>query len=208
VIRKDMENGPEGALVRAGADLLLIVNSHKNRLARQRFTAAHEFGHALFDADGKTMLVDRDLFAPGRRETRANAFAVNLLIPLDEIRERRDSGKLNLGSNDALIRLSIEYGLSTQSLGYHLKNNGFIAERRRRELNRDKPLARAAALGYPDRVQQEFEARSATRWPGRYVELASRARERKLVDEQEWRDLLKGDDSVDRWMHYEETLWQ
>ena len=76
VIRKPMPDGPEGALVRSGEDLLLIINTDERLLARQRFTAAHELGHQHFDRGANTTFIERDLFRSDVLEMRANAFAV------------------------------------------------------------------------------------------------------------------------------------
>jgi Zn-dependent peptidase ImmA (M78 family) len=177
VIRKQMPQGPEGALIRSGADLLLIVNTSGRLLARQRFTAAHELGHHHFDSGANTAFVERDLFVNDAKEMRANAFAVNLLLPLEAVKERIATGQLNTNDDTQLVALSLEFGLSMQSLGYHLKNNNIIGQARRQELSTLQPLKLASALGDYDRVRQEFEARDVTRWPTRFVQLAGSARE-------------------------------
>ena len=100
-------------------------------LARQRFTAAHELGHQIFDSAPGALFVERSLFRSGPLETRANAFAVNLLLPVEAVAERRADGRLDLADNDQLVALSLEYGLSLESLGHHLLNHGLITERRR-----------------------------------------------------------------------------
>ena len=193
VIRRPMPDGPVGALVRAGLDWLIIVNTYISFLARQRFTAAHELGHRLFDAD-RGDLYEQNLFITAPAETRANAFAVNLLLPSTVLRARHHDGGLDPDHDEQIIALAVEYGLSLSSLSFHLKNNDIISEKRRNEIAAIKsPLAIAAKLGLSDRVTEERQARSITRWPSRYVRLAFSARDNGHIDQNEFAALLEQD---------------
>lgn len=193
VVRRPMLNGPVGALVRAGQDWLIIVNTYISILARQRFTAAHELAHRLFDAE-RGDLYEKTLFAAAPAETRANAFAVNLLLPGTVLQQRHRSGRLDPDDDHQIIALAVEYGLSLSSLSFHLKNNDIVSERRRSEIAAiSSPLKIAARLGFSDRVTEEQEARDITRWPTRYVRLAFSALENGLIDQHKFAVMLKGD---------------
>lgn len=59
---RPMPDGIDGALLRAGGRWLIVVNSDGQMLVRQRFTAAYELGHRLFDRDSDPVHLDHDLF--------------------------------------------------------------------------------------------------------------------------------------------------
>ncbi len=202
VIRKPMPDGPEGALVRSGDDLLLIINTAERLLSRQRFTAAHELGHQHFDSGTNATFIERDLFRNDVLEMRANAFAVNLLLPLQAIKERRDDGRIDINNDEHLVVLSLEYGLSLQSLGYHLKNNSLITDKRRLELTTLRPLKMASSLGFVERAREEFQAKGTTRWPGRFVQLAVEAHDANSLPDSA-KAMLRQDESAQTWLDRE-----
>jgi Zn-dependent peptidase ImmA (M78 family) len=65
----------------------LILLNHNEPLVRQRFTLAHEIGHACLHDDGEGAVIDlrsSDMELGGGKnpkETEANAFAADLLMP-------------------------------------------------------------------------------------------------------------------------------
>jgi len=65
---------------------------------RQRFTIAHELGHFVLHRDGLTRDLEDDTFyrsgLPHWQETEANAFAADVLMPWNLIRELTDAGVL------------------------------------------------------------------------------------------------------------------
>jgi Zn-dependent peptidase ImmA (M78 family) len=193
VARVPMPDGPEGALVRAGHDWLIIVNTADNVLARQRFTAGHELAHRLFDSDRADLHLDQTLFTGGPAETRANAFAVNLLLPADVLHERRQANGFDPANDNDVVALALEYGVSLMSLSFHLKNNGLVGERRRQEITEIRGLRLAARLGLGDRVEEEQTARNVTRWPSRYVRLAASALDRGQLSTADLANFLPDD---------------
>ena len=96
-----------GRINRAGWGWAIAVNEDESE-QRKRFTAAHELGHYLMHRD----LIEEHghldcLFGPAsahnpheplapRHEMQANSFAVELLMPADEIRRRYDAGLDNV----------------------------------------------------------------------------------------------------------------
>ncbi len=195
VVVRPMAEGPDGALLRAGERWLIVVNSDDRLLVWQRFTAAHELAHYLFDRNSSTVHLDGDLFggeAPA--ETRANAFALHLILPASVIRERIADGTFNSRKPEAVVTLAIEYGLSLQSLSWHLKNIlGLSDSERRRIADIPTPLRLANRLGLTEQVRQERDARDRTSWPQQYLALASRAFERGKLNEAELAQLLDED---------------
>jgi len=193
---RPMADGPEGALLRAGERWLIIVNSDDQTLVRQRYAAAHELAHYLFDRD--PVHLDGDLFggdAPA--ETRANAFAVHLILPASVVRERIADGTFNPRKPEAVVTLAIEYGLSLQSLSWHLKNVlGLSDSERRRIADIPTPFRLASRLGLAEQVREERAARNRTSWPQQYLVLASRAFERGKLNEDELAQLLEDPELV------------
>lgn len=73
----------------ATADIKLVLASPQPVPARLRFTIAHELGH-LLASDDQQIHEDQNIYRTerGESEVRANAFAANLLMPTDVLRER------------------------------------------------------------------------------------------------------------------------
>jgi Zn-dependent peptidase ImmA (M78 family) len=172
---RPMRDGPDGALLRAGKRWLIVVNSHENFLARQRFTAAHELGHYLFD-----------------RHSDPVHFAVHFILPARMIRERIREGAFNPRNPKEGVALAIEYGLSLQSLSWHLKNTVGISESERQRIADIKtPLQLARRLGLTEQARQERVARDRTSWPQQYLVLAAQAYEHGRLDEAELAEMLE-----------------
>ncbi len=99
----------------------IFVNKNES-LVRQRFTLAHEIGHAvLHKAEDRvdyrrTMATSED---PKERE--ANRFASELLMPTDLFR------KAFKERNGDIFRLASYFAVSTDAAGYKAKNLGLLA---------------------------------------------------------------------------------
>jgi Zn-dependent peptidase ImmA (M78 family) len=197
VVVRPMQDGPDGALIRAGSQWLVVVNSHEQTLARQRFTAAHELAHYLFDRDRDPVHLDDDLFGgDAPTETRANAFAVHLILPAGVIRERIAQRTLNPSDSGTVVALAAEYGLSVQSLSWHIKNVLGLSDAERRRLAEIPTFRLAKLLGLADYVRQERDAQNRIAWPQRYLALATRAFERGDLNKAELVQLLEDRDLV------------
>lgn len=92
---------------------------------RQRFTIAHELGHALLHANEH---YDREFrrdhmssSAVDPDEMDANAFAASLLMPADWVREKW-AETTDLLDDQWLGRTARQFGVSSQSLMYRLEN--------------------------------------------------------------------------------------
>jgi Zn-dependent peptidase ImmA (M78 family) len=197
VVVRPMPDGPDGALLRAGKRWLIVVNSHTHLLAEQRFTAAHELAHYLFDRNSDPVHLDDDLLgADIPAETRANAFAVHLILPAGVIRERTAEETFNPRNPEEVVALAIEYGLSVQSLSWHLKQTlGLSDSERQRIADIKTPLQLARRLGLVEQARQERDARDRTSWPQQYLVLAAQAFERRKLDKRQLAELL-GDSTL------------
>lgn len=126
--RMDLEPDVSGILYRTPERRVIVVNAAQS-LARQRFSIAHEIGHLLLhrgeavhvDAGFKVNLRDaRSSSAEDVEEVEANAFAANLLMPADWLRQDVEHSSLDLADDDALSALAARYGVSTQALAFRL----------------------------------------------------------------------------------------
>jgi len=112
-----------GFYFRRGDDRIIGVNA-SHPPTRQRFTIAHEIGHAILSTHD-SLHVDRAFKLRDKRsasgidpfEIEANAFAAELLIPEHMLVERlRKRGGLDLDDAKAIQALANEFGVSSQAL--------------------------------------------------------------------------------------------
>lgn len=161
VLLEPLGAGLDGLLVRTD-DIAVAVVDSSAFFGRQRFTAAHELCHFLMD-DGDLLVVDEDIFA-GRSpaEMRANAFAAHFLMPIDGIsRYIRDRPV----DESVVAELQVVFGVSLESLLWHLLNNGEIDDQRRRRFKDIGAKTLAFRTGYGDEWRAAEERRDVRRPP-------------------------------------------
>jgi Zn-dependent peptidase ImmA (M78 family) len=127
---KSDEDDVSGFYFREGERRVIGVNS-AHAPVRQRFTVAHELGHAvLHDEQGlhldqafrlrdrrSSMAVDAD-------EIAANRFAAELLMPEHEVLELVSASGMDLNDETELLELARHFGVSPQAFTYRLANLG------------------------------------------------------------------------------------
>jgi Zn-dependent peptidase ImmA (M78 family) len=128
IVKERLDSDLSGFYVmRAGTPTIGINVAHPK--VRQRFTLAHELGHAtLHAADHYDREFRRDpnsSTATDRDEMDANAFAAALLMPADWVRERW-ANATDLFDNEWMARTARQFGVSTQSLVYRIDNLGLL----------------------------------------------------------------------------------
>ena len=120
-----------GLLFRAGDVAIAFVNASEI-LARRRFTAAHELGHAVLHRETmKSLLLDATIEEAdgvlGPMEVEANRFAAELLMPEVVLRARADELRAAHGCCPRVVlgyRLASELLVSRMAIDYRLKNLG------------------------------------------------------------------------------------
>jgi Zn-dependent peptidase ImmA (M78 family) len=169
------ERGPDGFYLRNGDLALAVINSDK-RFGRQRFTAAHELAHHLFD---KAAHIDTDLFA-GRvvPELRANAFAAYFLMPGEGVRRwiEGDVGLHRLKGpleTEAIVHMCRHFGISYEATLFQLRALGWLRPREVDALRGAQPERIARWLGYS--LEQEAAEQGRRVLPPNYIRLALRA---------------------------------
>ncbi len=135
VIEEDLEDSVSGMLVVNDGHGVIGVNG-RHHANRRRFTTAHEIGHFLLHRDGASVFVDAapvffrdDVSSAGTdgQEREANAFAAELLMPKERLRERVDGMALDLYDDATVQKLARSFGVSTQALTIKLVRLGMIS---------------------------------------------------------------------------------
>jgi hypothetical protein len=109
-----------------------VCNDHNNPLGRQRFTAAHELGHAVLHRDRMGRYVADAVISEADDvvsdlEREANRFAVELLMPEEVVRARENELRREHGCCPRLVlayRLASELLVSREAMRYRLKTLG------------------------------------------------------------------------------------
>ena len=123
-----------GALYRNGAGTLVWVNG-KQSLERQRFTIAHELGHACCGHERPAVDTTAKIFGGSGdpHEVQANAFAAQLLAPRDGVRAMLE-GEPTL---EDVVRIAARFGISTIAALYRLKTLNLVSESRGDKLQQE-----------------------------------------------------------------------
>lgn len=116
----------------AGKTFWILINADKPA-TRKNFTLAHEYSHFLLDRDQEKYVCNMYEHQSDPIERRANAVAARLLVPRPAL-ESLISKKKRPEPND-VIELCRVFGVSSDVIGYRLKAEGFVSERKRRELS-------------------------------------------------------------------------
>jgi Zn-dependent peptidase ImmA (M78 family) len=121
-----------GACVRGESGVVLWLNGEQP-VVRQRFTLAHELGHAWCGHDGATS-VDTIATLSGRttdaREIQANSFAAEFLVPRAAI-EQLIEGDPTL---EHLVLVGAAYGVSAWVVLFRCQTAGVVGEARAERL--------------------------------------------------------------------------
>lgn len=123
------ENGGDGRYLAKSGRALIIVNSAKRPVGRQRFTAAHELGHHEMHRHGRPNLVIRDdnIFASKDPvEVAANAFAGNFLAPAAGLAEALGDKRNAAVTPLDVVSLMVDFGVAYETAVYRLHNSGLI----------------------------------------------------------------------------------
>lgn len=158
VFRRHLSNSAiSGLCIRHPFAGKCILINFTQDIYRQRFTAAHEAGHAILDDDRDTVISftwdKKDL-----SEIRANTFASRYLMPPEFLTLIPKTTEWN---HDSVVKWASNLMVSTEALAYALKDSGIVSQQEE---------ARIRAVKVPR------EAKTDPELPG---SLSARARERK-----------------------------
>lgn len=142
----------------------IYLNRAKS-IARQHFTAAHEFGHHML---GHEEEFDADIFSEGQsgEESSANRFAAELLLPRSGLAKFASREKLDVTRLSDAIRVALHFRVSLQPALIQLRAidriSGVDYGRLLREFESVKPN--------PFASWETLDASSKTELPPRFVE--------------------------------------
>jgi Zn-dependent peptidase ImmA (M78 family) len=133
VHEEDLEGNVSGVLMIQEKQVDIIVN--KNHIpGRQRYTLAHELAHYLLHKSQTNVFVDemyrdaKSSYGIDQREIEANAFAAELLMPEELLRDEIAKKPLDANDDAAFRRMAAKYGVSPQALTFRLIKLGLITE--------------------------------------------------------------------------------
>ena len=130
VTKKHLDDDTAGFLLRSGGMKFIGVNQSQAS-TRQRFTIAHELGHALLH-EGEELHVDKNFrinfrdvvssLATDVEEIESNTFAAWLLMPSRFLIKQITSEHLDIDDGDEVAKLAGRYQVSQQAMTYRLAN--------------------------------------------------------------------------------------
>ncbi len=188
VVRRPLRSGTLDGIHLYDPELdqhFVLVNS-AHRSLRQRFTLAHEIGHARFDKE--TIVESMNTGQSSPHEQRANAFAGELLMPEAALREWVP-GTAWGDDVDEIARLALHFGLSFQATLWRLHNARLIGDVRAIEARRGEvsETHRSALAAPGDR---------ATEYPVVFTELVRTGVREGLVSRGRAAELLSDEDEI------------
>jgi len=130
VTKKRLGDDVAGFLLRSEGAMFIGVNQSQAQ-SRQRFTIAHELGHALLH-EGEELHVDKDFrinfrdvvssLATNVEEIESNTFAAWLLMPSRLLIRQIRSEHLDIDDGEEVEKLAGRYQVSAQAMTYRLAN--------------------------------------------------------------------------------------
>ena len=130
----ELDDTTSGFLIEKDDQAVIGVNidHHPNR---QRFTIAHEIGHACMHTDVSKNFIDSSTIVVKKRDSKssegikeeeieANAFAAELLMPQDALIDYLDQNAFDIHNDIELLRMSEYFGVSMQALSIRLSRLG------------------------------------------------------------------------------------
>lgn len=130
VTKKHLDDDVAGFLLRSEGTKFIGVN-RSQAPTRQRFTIAHELGHALLH-EGEELHIDKDFrinfrdvvssLASNVEEIESNTFAAWLLMPSQFLIKQITSEHLDIDDDGEVVNLAKRYQVSSQAMTYRLAN--------------------------------------------------------------------------------------
>jgi Zn-dependent peptidase ImmA (M78 family)/transcriptional regulator with XRE-family HTH domain len=123
------------------AGVCVLINYHED-IYRQFFSAAHEYGHVLFDRETISReghVVSHRLSQAQLQELRCNTFAGEFLLPSAAL-QRLDRPRDIDGVRRLLREVALEYRVNTEPVAIKLREAGWISERTLESFRRVRPV--------------------------------------------------------------------
>lgn len=136
VLRQILDTDVSAMLVLGGRRGSIVVNS-QHSASRQRFSIAHECGHYVLHRDRDDLFVDGSFtfYRNGKsaegsslKEIQANAFAAEILMPEEELRDMFGKESFDLYDEELLRRYASRFAVSPQALAVRLVKLGLAMQ--------------------------------------------------------------------------------
>ena len=178
-----------GMCLKGPEDVLIAINSSMTH-GRQRFTMAHELYHFFYD-NMNTMICASDIGDPSPIERNANTFASFLLAPpaaLSAAIKEQKSTRQSLVLAD-VVKLEQYFGMSRQAMLIRLVDEGELSLEDTASM-RSNIISYASSLGYDDTLYRPLPEDRAKMTYGRYIKRAEELKDRELISNGKYEELL------------------
>ena len=189
-----MSDRISGMCVRTlGGEQLVAVNSALSR-GRQRFTAAHELYHLFVQQEIRSVVCSKEI-GGGKDEEEKNAdvFASYFLAPNDALRSFIENlsrkGKSQSITLETVVRIEQHFRMSRQATLYRLVGDGFISLDFANTLKQNI-IVSARKFGFADELYTATPAERQHHTTGSYIGLAEQLKERDLISNGKYEELL------------------
>lgn len=213
----EFPNDVAGVFYRRSDRSFLFVNG-THPVVRQRFTLAHEYGHCFMQHEPR-IESSKSMWASDPQEVQANQFAGAFLAPRQAVRSWADRHAGSATDLEQVVRLSAFFGISPEAGCIRMQASGVLAPG---EVNELKLRIRArehhglaSRLGLSpfsdalSRLKREVGrgVRDLPRVPAVLVQHARQAHEEGLLDEDDFRTVLRGTpiDSAEQDREFEDS---
>jgi Zn-dependent peptidase ImmA (M78 family) len=198
VFRRKLGNSNiSGLFIRHPTAGKCVLINYSEDIYRQRFTAAHEFGHTILD-DEEDVVVSFAKWKKGDLvEVRANTFASRYLMPPEFIRQIPEPTAWN---SSKVIQWANQLKVSTEALAYALRDAGLINQQTSESLKNirvrsDLKVDPELPADLPERSKERKHQLLAMGLSDFYVELCFEAYTRAVISRGRLAECLLIDDA-------------
>ncbi|AOR24989.1 ImmA/IrrE family metallo-endopeptidase (plasmid) [Clostridium taeniosporum] len=140
IIRTVFDNENLSGFIGFKKGTFIIVTNTNHKLGSERFTIAHEICHLI---NNRTSIKKNPIIEVlscdnnDPKEIRANAFAAELLMPKDDIKEQLNTLTKNMNkdiTSSIIVQLQQKYGVSYIAITKRLNEIGVIDNKKQKEL--------------------------------------------------------------------------
>ena len=187
-----MSSRISGIAVRSKNARIIAINS-TSTYGRQRFTAAHELYHLYYDNEFSVIVCHQEIgTARTDKEREADMFASYFLAPYEALRGfvedslRKTDGTLTV---EDVVRIEQHFGLSRQATLVRLQSEGYLTSTVV-DTMKTNIIASARKLGFDTSLYMVTPEDRQYATYGKYVALAELLREKELISEGKYEELL------------------
>lgn len=186
---KPMDADFSGMFIRYKGEQAILINTDKS-LGHQRFTAAHELYHLLYDDKLSASVCNVGRKSKDIREKKADWFATHFLMPeygiTAWVRENCQNRELTIID---IVELEQYYKVSHAAMLFRLENLGFITQSQREKLSKGI-ISRAMSLGYEQEEIQLYLPTREKNVSSNYKKTAMIAYEIEQISEGKLKEIL------------------